>query len=106
MKKTLAAFAGLLLLCQPALALTLNEARQQGWVGETLDGYIAPRVQDDRTLALVRQINEARAQSYRQLAERNRLPVDKVAKMAGQKLVERAAPGDYVRGINGQWTRR
>ncbi len=106
MKSKMAALAGLLLLCQPVLALTLNEARQQGLVGETLDGYIAPRAQDSQTLALVKQINAARAQSYRQLAERNNLPADDVAKMAGQKLVERAAPGEYVRGINGQWMRR
>lgn len=106
MTRKMALLAGLLLLCQPVLALTLNEARQQGLVGETLDGYIAPRVQDSQTLALVKQINEARAQSYRQLAERNHLPADDVAKMAGQKLVDRAAPGEYVRGINGQWMRR
>lgn len=106
MTKKMALLAGLLLLCQPVLALTLNEARQQGLVGETLDGYIAPRAQDSQTLALVKQINEARAQSYRQLAARNHLPVDDVAKMAGQKLVDRAAHGEYVRGINGQWMRR
>ncbi|WP_312310878.1 YdbL family protein [Atlantibacter sp.] len=106
MGKKMVMLAGLLLLCQPAFALTLNEARQQGLVGETLDGYIAPRAQDSQTLALVKQINEARAQSYRELAERNHLPVDDVAKLAGQKLVERAAPGEYVRGINGQWLRR
>lgn len=106
MHKKRAAIAGLLLLCQPAFALTLDDARQQGRVGETLDGYIAPRANDHETLALVKQINEARAQSYRQLAGRNNLPIDDVAKMAGQKLVERAAPGEYVRGINGQWIKR
>ncbi|EHG0863998.1 DUF1318 domain-containing protein, partial [Salmonella enterica subsp. enterica serovar 4,[5],12:i:-] len=27
-------------------------------------------------------------------------------KMAGQKLVERARPGEYVQGINGKWMRK
>ncbi|EOI5795860.1 DUF1318 domain-containing protein, partial [Cronobacter malonaticus] len=28
------------------------------------------------------------------------------AKMAGQKLVARSKPGEYVRGINGQWIKK
>ncbi|MCN1961740.1 DUF1318 domain-containing protein, partial [Escherichia coli] len=27
-------------------------------------------------------------------------------KLAGQKLVERAKPGEYVQGINGKWVRK
>ncbi|HCG3557340.1 TPA: DUF1318 domain-containing protein, partial [Salmonella enterica subsp. enterica serovar Typhi str. AG3] len=27
-------------------------------------------------------------------------------KMAGQKLVKRARPGEYVQGINGKWMRK
>lgn len=36
-----------------AMALTLDQARQQGRVGESLSGYIAPIKQDAETLALV-----------------------------------------------------
>ncbi len=70
---------------------------------ETLNGYLAPlRI---KTLALVKQINAARS-GYQQLADDNNLPVDEVAKMAGQKLVARAQPGEYVQGLNGQWRRK
>ena len=93
-------------LCAPALALTLNEARSAGRVGETLSGYIAPRSQDRETLALVEQINKARTDSYQQLADSNNIPVDEVAKMAGTKLVARANPGEYVQGINGKWMQK
>lgn len=93
-------------LCAPAMALTLNEARTAGKVGETLSGYIAPRSQDRETLALVEQINKARTDSYQQLADSNNIPVDEVAKMAGTKLVERARPGEYVQGINGKWIQK
>uniref|UniRef100_UPI001117DB92 YdbL family protein n=1 Tax=Salmonella enterica TaxID=28901 RepID=UPI001117DB92 len=51
-------------------------------------------------------IYHARRASYQQLADSNHLPVDEVAKMAGQKLVERARPGEYVQGINGKWMRK
>lgn len=93
-------------LCTPALALTLNEARSAGRVGETLSGYIAPRSQDRETLALVEQINKARTDSYQKLADSNNIPVDEVAKMAGTKLVARAQPGEYVQGINGRWMQK
>ena len=93
-------------LCAPALALTLNEARSAGRVGETLSGYIAPRSQDRETLALVEQINKARTDSYQKLADSNNIPVDEVAKMAGTKLVSRANPGEYVQGINGKWMQK
>ncbi|ALR76636.1 YdbL family protein [[Enterobacter] lignolyticus] len=94
------------LLSQPAMALTLSEARAQGRVGETLSGYLAPLKQDKETLALVNQINAARSENYQQLADSNNLPVDEVAKMAGQKLVSRAQPGEYVQGLNGKWLRK
>lgn len=94
------------LLSQPAMALTLNEARTQGRVGETLSGYLAPLKQDKETLALVNQINAARSENYQQLADSNNLPVDEVAKMAGQKLVSRAQPGEYVQGLNGKWLKK
>ena len=90
-KRLLTAALALGLLSSSALALTLGEAREQGRVGETLNGYLAPLRQDKETLALVKQIN---------------LPVDEVAKMAGQKLVSRAQPGEYVQGLNGQWLRK
>ncbi|RTM76283.1 YdbL family probable chaperone protein [Enterobacter hormaechei] len=89
-----------------AATLTLNDARAQGRVGETLSGYLVPVQHDAETLALVNRINAARTESYQQLADSNNLPVDEVAKMAGQKLVARAQPGEYVKGINGKWLKK
>ncbi|MFY9995116.1 MAG: YdbL family protein [Leclercia sp.] len=106
MRKTLALLILTLLISAPAAALTLNEARAQGRVGETLSGYIAPRERDRDTLALVEQINKARTDSYQKLADSNNIPVDEVAKMAGTKLVARANPGEYVQGINGKWLQK
>ncbi|STR47301.1 Uncharacterized protein conserved in bacteria [Klebsiella oxytoca] len=105
-KRWLIATLALALLSTQALALTLSEARQQGRVGETLNGYLQPLRQDKETLALVKQINAARSDSYQQLADDNNLPVDQVAKMAGQKLVARAQPGEYVQGLNGKWLKK
>lgn len=95
-----------LLLSQPVMALTLNEAREQGRAGETLTGYLAAIKQDAETLALVAKVNASRAQAYQQLADKNQLARDDVARMAGQKLINKAKSGEYVRGLNGQWLKK
>ncbi|EGI6182581.1 YdbL family protein [Salmonella enterica subsp. enterica serovar Chingola] len=107
MKKYLILWVLMLSLLTPSVwALTLDEARTQGRVGETLNGYLVALKNDAETQKLVLDINHARRASYQQLADSNHLPVDEVAKMAGQKLVERARPGEYVQGINGKWMRK
>lgn len=100
--------AAMLLLgaAQPALALTLDEARHQGRVGETFSGYIAARQQDSETLALVRRINDGRSAEYQRIAQQNSLTTEQVARIAGGKLVERAGAGEYVRGLNGLWMQK
>ncbi|HBI0336970.1 TPA: YdbL family protein [Salmonella enterica subsp. enterica serovar Dublin] len=107
MKKYLMLWVLTLSLLTPSVwALTLDEARTQGRVGETLNGYLVALKNDAETQKLVLDINHALRASYQQLADSNHLPVDEVAKMAGQKLVERARPGEYVQGINGKWMRK
>ena len=97
---------GCLLMSSAAMALTLDQARQQGRVGETLNGYIAAVQQDAETLTLVKQINEGREHQYQRLAQQNNLSTREVAGIAGKKLIERAKTGEYVRGINGQWLQK
>lgn len=106
MKSKAMAWLLALLLVPSAWALTLDEARQQGRVGETLSGYVAARQQDDETLALVKRINDGRMQQYQRVAQQNNLSTSEVARIAGEKLVSRAGSGEYVRGINGQWLRK
>lgn len=95
-----------LLFSSAAFALTLDEAKHQGRVGETLSGFLAPIKQDAETLALVKRINAGREQQYQQVAQDNQVTTSAVAKLAGQKLVARAGQGEWVKGINGQWVQK
>lgn len=106
MRRMSAALLLVWMIAQPAWALTLDEARQQGRVGETLSGYVAARQQDNETQALVKHINEGRRTQYQRLSQQNALTTSDIASIAGQKLVSRAAAGEYVRGINGQWRQK
>lgn len=107
MKRTLLIAVWIIgLVSSSAMALTLNEARSQGRVGETLNGYLVALETDAETQVLVRDINKARALSYQQLARQNNVSTEEIAKLAGQKLVARAKAGEYVQGINGKWLRK
>ena len=87
MKKTLLLCAFLVgLVSSNVMALTLDEARTQGRVGETFYGYLVALKTDAETEKLVNDINAERKASYQQLAKQNNVSVDDIAKLAGQKL--------------------
>ncbi len=95
-------------LVSPAMALTLDEARTQGLVGERPDGLVGAVSANASTevAALVAQINAARLDSYRALAARDGAPLPAVQAIAGEKLLERARQsGWYTMDANGNWSR-
>jgi hypothetical protein len=93
-------------LAQPAWALDLDGAKRQGVLGEQGDGYVGVVKPSPAAAELARDINEKRRQSYADLAKRNGVSADSVARLAGQKLIDRAGPGEYVRPGGGDWVRK
>jgi uncharacterized protein len=87
-------------------ALTLEQAKTQGRMGETLSGYLAVIQADPETTALVQEINEKRRQHYQALAQHNGISLSEIELLAGQKLVDNAKPGEWVQGVNQQWRRQ
>jgi hypothetical protein len=91
-----------------AQAGALEDAKAAGLVGERVDGYLgvvgssAPA----DVVQLVEQINAERRAKYADIASKQGAPVEAVAQIAGKKLIERAGPGEYVMGANGQWQRK
>lgn len=100
MKKTLLLCAFLVgLVSSNVMALTLDEARTQGRVGETFYGYLVALKTDAETLELVKDINEARNLSYQQLAKQNNVSTDEIAKLAGQKWLLARSRENMCRGL-------
>ena len=111
MKLMLRIGAILLLLCLPALpaaAQSLDQAKAAGQVGERIDGYLgvvdANAPGDVR--AMVDRINAQRRAKYAEIAAERGTSVQAVAQIAGEKLIERAARGEYVLGANGKWRQK
>jgi len=55
---------------------------------------------------LVDRINRERAEHYAAIAAKNDTSPAAVAALAGQKLLQRAAPGEWIRDASGSWRRK
>jgi uncharacterized protein YdbL (DUF1318 family) len=103
-----AAAAVLPLPSRTAFALTLDEAKAQGLVGERPDGFVGivdPKAPAE-VRALVEEVNAKRREAYAQIAKKNGVPFDAVAALAGKKLIEKTPPGQWVMDEKGNWVRR
>jgi hypothetical protein len=103
----------LLLLCSglfagPAFALSLNEAKAEGLVGEKIDGFVGTVVADPsaEVRELVERVNRQRRQKYDEVAKERGVPLDAVAKITGEKQLERTPAGQYVAGADGRWRQK
>ena len=96
-----------LLVTTPLLALDVDTLRADGLAAETTSGYLQakPGLSDDIT-AYVADINNKRRANYLEISRKNGQTLDVVEKLAGKKLIERAAPGEYVVDSHGQWIKK
>jgi uncharacterized protein YdbL (DUF1318 family) len=99
--------AAALALAAPAWALTLDEARSQGVIGEQADGYVAvvPGKSSAEATRLAGEVNAKRKAHYAEIAARNGTPVEAVAALAGKKLIE-GAPSGWMVKPDGDWVKK
>ncbi|AWF80484.1 DUF1318 domain-containing protein [Microbulbifer sp. A4B17] len=108
MKTLMKAFLALsILIALPAMAISLNEAKSQGLVGEANSGYIAIVDASSPELEkLVKEVNAKRKAAYARIAERNKIDIAQVATRAAEKLESRLSPGEYYQDNLGRWVRK
>jgi hypothetical protein len=90
-----------------ALALSLDEAKAAGLVGEQPDGYlgVVAGAQPD-VASMVERINSERRAHYVEIAKRNGTSVSAVEALAGKKTIERTPSGEYVMVPGRGWVRK
>ena len=99
---------GVLWLPWPSWALTLDEAKTQGVVGEQPNGYLGV-VQPGGSAevqALVNDVNQKRRQMYEDIARRNSTKLEAVETLAGKTAIDNTRPGNFVRSPSGQWVKK
>ena len=98
----------LLLFLMPLLAfgINLDEAKQQGLLGERPDGYLGPAKPSSApdTVKLMKDINRKRRDVYKGIAEKNGTALSAVEALAGKKAIEKTPSGQFIMQPNGTWT--
>lgn len=95
-----------LVAVQPLLALTLDDAKAKGLVGEKSNGYlglVSPG--SGEAQALMTDVNQKRRQAYEEIARRNGTSVTAVETLAGEKAVQNTSSGNFIEGPGG-WIKK
>lgn len=101
--------SGLLLaaLVSPAYALSLEQAKSQGLVGETPGGYLAPvSAPNAEVQALINDINSKRRQKYAEIAAKNGTSLTVVEGLAGKRAIAETPAGQFVQNASGAWQKK
>lgn len=92
----------------PSWAISLQDAKAQGLVGEQPNGYLdlvkADAAADVK--ALMNDINALRKKEYQSIAQRNQTELNVVESLAGKKAIELTPSGQYVKLPSGQWAKK
>ena len=89
-----------------SFALSLDEAKANGLVGEKPNGYLgAVNPSNADAQALIKDVNQKRRQAYEDIAKRNGTNVQAVETLAGEKAIQNTKPGNFVEGPGG-WIRK
>ena len=102
----LGALVGFLAGVQPVLALSLEEAKARGLVGEKSNGYLGVVAAGNaEAQALASDINQKRRHAYQEIARRDGTNLSTVETLAGEKAIEKTKPGNLVEGPGG-WVKK
>ncbi|MEZ5834016.1 MAG: YdbL family protein [Dongiaceae bacterium] len=105
--------AGLLMaltmaIAAPAMADSLDDARNAGLVGERPDGLIAT-VQPNAPAgvqSLVQSVNAQRMEKYQQISNEKGVPVEQVGAITAEKIIAKLKPGWYYMDSSGAWVKK
>jgi uncharacterized protein len=89
-----------------AFALSLEDAKANGMVGERSNGYLGTvTTSNPEAVALTSEINQKRRQAYEEIANRNRTPLKTVETLAGEKAIQNTKTGNFVETPSG-WVKK
>jgi uncharacterized protein YdbL (DUF1318 family) len=101
--------AGLLALClgsgQALFALSLEEAKSMGLVGEKANGYLGVVNHSGEAQTLADDVNQKRRQAYEDIARRHGTHMSAVETLAGEKAIRNSKPGHFVESHSG-WMKK
>ncbi|WP_299204238.1 YdbL family protein [uncultured Amphritea sp.] len=95
-----------LVITPAAWAISLDDAKSQGLVGEQMNGYLGEVVISPEVKALVKSINSKRREAYAETARNAGVDINIIELRIGERLIQRAPAGQYIQAPNGQWSKK
>ena len=86
-------------------AIGLDDAKQEGLIGEKDNGYLGMVILEKETQVLVDDINAKRKAVYVKLAAKNGITLQQVEKLAAAKAYEKTISGHYL-WMNSEWAKK
>lgn len=104
-KLNFAALVSAVCLSFSVWAISLDDAKSQGLVGENSSGYLGLVVPNSEVKAVVDEVNAKRKEQYIKLAKKNNLSLAQVEALAAAKTIEKTQSGHYIE-VNGSWVKK
>jgi uncharacterized protein YdbL (DUF1318 family) len=89
-----------------AFAMSLQDAKRSGQVGELPSGYLGIVVDSADVKTLVKKVNNKRKQLYIQMARKNKISLKQIAALAGEKALKKTVSGNYIKNAAGKWVKK
>ncbi|MCV6610292.1 MAG: YdbL family protein [Amphritea sp.] len=89
-----------------AWAISLDEAKNRGMVGEQLNGYLGVVQSSGEARSLADSINKKRRAAYAEKARKAGVDINVIEIRIGERLIQRATKGHYIQNSNGQWSKK
>lgn len=89
-----------------AWAVTLDQAKQQGLVGEMSNGYLGVVVASEEVNTLVAGVNKKRKNIYLKLARKKSITMKQVTVLAGEKSIAKTQSGHFIQMASGEWVKK
>lgn len=101
-----ALFALALFAAFPVMAMSLDQARSSGAVGEKLDGYVGVVKASPDASALAAEVNSKRKAEYEKISKQNGQPASVVGKVAAEQIINGLSSGSYYQSPSGSWVKK
>ncbi len=89
------------------MAADLTSAKNAGLIGEQANGYIGfVKAVPADVNALVKDVNAKRKARYTKIAKSKEIALSDVAKIGGQKAIEKTKKGNYIMMEGDGWTKK
>ena len=95
-----------LVMTFPAWAISLDQAKNKGLIGEMPNGYIGIVVKSSEVSTLVKNVNKKRKELYLNLARKNKITMKQITALAGEKAIGKTRTGHFIKNSAGKWVKK